>query len=89
MPVNFGFDGGFDGGSDVPAPEKNDAPTSNQHTNPNFDYKGVTTADYEIQRPDPNNEWHRGEVEDFFRDLAEKEQKEMSDHNRADTKRAA
>lgn len=85
MPVNFGFDGG----SDAPAPEKNDAPTSNQHTNPNFDYKGVTTADYEIQRPDSNNEWHRGEVEDFFRDLAEKEQKEMSDHNRADTKRAA
>lgn len=85
MPVNFGFDGG----SDAPAPKKNDTLTSNLHTNPNFDYKGVRTADYETQRPDPNNERHRGEVEDFFRDLVEKDQKEMSDHKRADTERAA
>ncbi|KAL2044168.1 hypothetical protein N7G274_002873 [Stereocaulon virgatum] len=85
MPVNFGFDGG----SDTPAPEKNATPTSNQHTNPDFDYNGVTTVDYQHRRPDPNNEWHRGQVADFFHDLAQKERKEMSDHNRADRKRAA
>jgi hypothetical protein len=85
MPVNFGFDGG----SDAPAPEKNVTLTSDQHANPNFDYKGVTTANYKNKRPDPNSEWHRGQVADFFHDLAQQERKEMSDHNRADGKRAA
>ena len=85
MPVNFGFDGS----SDTLAPENNVTPTSDQHTIPSFDYKGVTTADYQNKRLDLNNKWHRGQVADFFHDLAQKERREISDYNRADRKRAA
>ena len=84
MPVNFGFDGG----ADSPAGNKTIAASSNQHTDPDFDYRGVTTTDYETQRKDCDNAWHRGRVEDFFQELGEREQKEILAH-RANTKRAA
>ncbi len=84
IPVNFGFDGG----ADSPAANNTNEASSNQHTDPNFDYKGVTTVDYETQRKDCDNTWHRGKVEDFFKDLGEREQKEILAH-RANTKRAA
>lgn len=50
--VNFGFDGGAD-----PQSSTNDGSSkAAQKSHPNFDYKGVTAADYEIQRDSPNNE---------------------------------
>ena len=87
IPVNFGLDGG----ADSPIPHQDGAANSNQHTNPNFDYKGVTTADYEINRGNPENQWHRGEVKDFFERLAAEEQKEIKAHQqqRAENKRTA
>ena len=81
--VNFGFDGG----ADSPAANNTNAASSNQHTDPDFDYRGVTTVDYETQRKDCDNTWHRGKVEDFFKELGEREQKEILAH-RANTKRA-
>ena len=81
--VNFGFDGG----ADSPATNNNNAATSNQHTDPSFDYRGVTTADYEIQRQGCDSTWHKGKVEDFFQELGEREQKEILAH-RANAKRA-
>ncbi|KAK4691944.1 hypothetical protein P7C71_g5168, partial [Lecanoromycetidae sp. Uapishka_2] len=80
-PVNFGFDGGAD------APSLQGA--ANSSNDPNFDYKGVTVADYEIQRPDPESSWHQGEVEDFFQDLAKAEETEILSHRRIDTQSAA
>ena len=84
LPVNFGFDGG----ADSPAANDFNTAISNQHSDPNFDYRGVTTVDYEIQRKDCDNTWHQGKVEDFFQELGEREQKEILAH-RANTKRAA
>ena len=84
LPVNFGFDGG----ADSPAANDTNAASSNQHTDPKFDYRGVTTADYGTQRKDCDNTWHRGKVEDFFKELGEREQQEILAH-RANTKRAA
>lgn len=84
LPVNFGFDGG----ADSPAANNTNTASSNQHTDPNFDYRGVTTVDYETQRKDCDNTWHQGKVEDFFQELGEREQKEILAH-RANTKRAA
>lgn len=84
LPVNFGFDGG----ADSPTANNTNAASSNQHTDPNFDYRGVTTADYETQRKDCDNTWHQGKVEDFFQELGEREQKEILAH-RANAKRAA
>ena len=84
MPINFGLDGG----ADSPAANNNNTASSNQHTDPNFDYRGVTTADYEIQRQDCDNTWHQGKVEDFFQELGEREKKEILAH-RANAKRAA
>lgn len=84
--VNFGFDGS----EDFP-PRSDDAASTakaNQPDRPDFDYKGVTTADYTRQRPDPNNAWHHGTVQDFFDDLGEKEFKKMMLHQRVKTKRA-
>ncbi len=83
LPVNFGFDGG----ADSPAANNTIAASSNQHTDPTFDYRGLTTTDYETQRTNCDNTWHRGKVEDFFQDLSGKEQKEILAH-RANTKRA-
>ena len=82
--VNFGLDGG----ADSPGANNTNAASSNQHTHPDFDYKGVTTVDYETQRKDCDNTWHRGKVEDFFKELGEREQHEILAH-RATTKRAA
>lgn len=84
LPVNFGFDGG----TDSPTANNNNAATSNQHTDPNFDYRGVTTADYKTQRQECDSTWHQGRVEDFFQELGESEQKEILAH-RANAKRAA
>lgn len=82
LPVAFGFDGG----ADSPPPKKGLANSSND---PNFDYKGVTVADYEIQRPDPDSAWHQGEVEDFFQTLAKEEETEILSHRRVHTQSAA
>ncbi len=81
-PVNFGFDGG----ADSPPAKKGIANSSND---PKFDYKGVTVADYEIQRPDPDSAWHQGEVEDFFQELAKEEETEILSHRRGNTQSAA
>ena len=84
LPVNFGFDGG----ADSPTANNTNAASSNQHTDPNFDYRGVTTADYETQRKDCDSTWHQGRVEDFFQELGKREQKEILAH-RVNAKRAA
>ena len=84
LPVNFGLDGG----ADSPAANNINEASSNQHTDPNFDYRGVTTADYETQRKDCDNTWHQGKVEDFFQELGEREKKDILAH-RANAKRAA
>lgn len=81
-PVNFGFDGG----ADSPPVKKGIANSSN---NAIFDYKGVTAADYEIQRPDPDSAWHQGEVEDFFQELAKDEESEIVSHRQVNTQSAA
>jgi len=73
-PVNFGYDGG----SDARPPAMNDASTITSQSHPKFDHKGVTAADYEIQRESPNNEWHRGAVEDYFQEIAANERQEMT-----------
>lgn len=62
---------------------------ANSINDPNFDYKGVSAADYEIQRPDPDSAWHQGEVEDFFQDLAKEENAEILFHRRVHTQSAA
>lgn len=81
-PITFGFDGGAD------APPAKTA-MANSINDPNFDYKGVSAADYEIQRPDPDSAWHQGEVEDFFQDLAKEENAEILFHRRVHTQSAA
>lgn len=73
-PVTFGYDGG----SDARPSCNNDASKTASRSHPNFDYKGVTAADYEIQRESPHNEWHRGEVEDYFQEKAAEERQEMA-----------
>ena len=80
--VNFGLDGG----AESPASKTAEASRSNQDNDPNFDYRGVTTADYEIHRKDHDNSWHMGKVEDFFQDLSEMEHEEILAH-RANSKR--
>lgn len=73
-PVTFGYDGG----SDAKPSCDNDASKTGSQSHPNFDYKGVTAADYEIQRESPDNEWHRGEVEDYFQEKAAEEHQKMA-----------
>ena len=50
---------------------------------PGFDYKGVTHADYEVKREDPNTTWHKGEVDDLFQELAIKEREEIRHHRQS------
>ncbi|MCJ1454941.1 hypothetical protein MMC28_005294 [Mycoblastus sanguinarius] len=84
-PINFGIDGT----EEIPASKTAVDSKANQHTHPALNYKGVTTADYETKRDDPDNGWHRGTVDDFFRELAETESKNMSTHQRVNTQSAA
>ena len=79
--VNFGFDGGAD------APPAKDL--LNSSNDPDYDYQGVTVADFEIKRPDPDSAWHKGEVEDFFRDLAQEEETDIMSRRRENTQSAA
>ena len=81
-PISFGLDGGTD-----PQPQsKEDKPMTAQETHPDFDFRGVTLADYETKREDPNNAWHKGEVEDFFRELSVKERQQIQDYQRSSGK---
>ncbi len=69
---------GYDGGSDAKPSGNDDASKTASQSHPDFDYKGVTAADYEIQRESPDNEWHRGAVEDFFQEIAANERREIA-----------
>lgn len=74
LAVTFGYDGSGD------AADKKEIPKPgmpNGHNNRNFDYRGVTVADYKPTRSDPNSSWHRGQVDDFFEDIAAKEAERM------------
>ena len=53
-----------------------------------FDTMGVTTADFHQQRPNPNNAWHHGQVDDLFKDIAEQEAEYMIVRKRQNTKTA-
>ena len=82
-PIGFGLDGGADS---QPLHENFKAA---QKSHPDFDYKGVTHADYEVKREDHNNAWHKGEVEDFFRELAANERKEIQSYQQSSPKQAS
>ncbi len=83
VPASFGYDGG----ADPPLPSKAQDLKAAQEAHPNFDYKGVSHADYEINREDPNSGWHKGAVEDYFQDLAARQRKEVSSHQQSSSKR--
>lgn len=72
-PVGFGYDGG----SDPQPPTGSELSKANSMSNPDFDYKGVTAAEYETHRESTDNEWHRGAVRDFFQDVAASERQEI------------
>lgn len=84
-PVNFGYDGG----RDSPPPKTTNVPKDQQSTRPAFDYMGVTLADYDNNREDPNSTWHHGRVEDFFQGLREQELNTIASHQRVNTQSAA
>lgn len=73
--VSFGMDGGTDTQA---ANEDDEVLEKAKKKHPNFDFKGVTHADYETKREDTNNTWHHGKVEDFFQEIAEKERCEIA-----------
>ena len=79
----FGYDG-----SEEPATDDNSTPggRSVEKEDAAIGHKGVTTADFDHHRPDHDNEWHRGAVNDFFRDLHEKEVKKMMARQRKNIK---
>ena len=83
--VNFGYDGG----RDSPPPKTTKVPKDQQSTRPAFDYMGVTHADYDDNREDPNNAWHHGLVEDFFQNLREQELKTIATQQRVNTNSSA
>ena len=73
MPIMFGYDGSEEPATD----DKHDLSQENRSQEEkggerSADRKEVTTADFDNHRPDHDNEWHRGAVNDFFRDLHEK-----------------
>ena len=51
-----------------------------------FDSMGVTRADFDQQRADPNNAWHHGEVTDLFNEIADQENAYMTTRKRQNTK---
>ena len=75
IPVGFGYDGGADAPGNK---DDDDADRSRQQKFPHFDFKGVTHADFEVVREDHDNTWHRGRVDDFFRELAANEAREIA-----------
>ena len=79
MPVSFGYDGGADSQT---SQTKQESKTPEQRR-PDFDYRGVTHADYEVMREDPNTTWHKGEVDDLFQELATKEREEIESHRQS------
>ena len=86
IPATFGYDGSGDPpADDDTAGRKGKAKAQG---NSSFEYKGVTTSDFDQHRPDHDNEWHRGNVNDFFRDLHEKEVRNMMARQRKNTKTA-
>ena len=82
IPMSFGLDGGSD--QQIGGDEQGSKTTTQKHAD--FDYKGVTHADYDIKREDPNNEWHKGAVEDYFQDLAARERQEIAVHQQFSSK---
>ncbi len=87
MPVMFGYDGSEEpAGDDDKGGTKTDRP--GEKRDESTDHKEVTNADFDNHRPDHDNEWHRGTVNDFFRDLHEKEVKWMMARQRKNTKTA-
>ena len=83
--VHFGLDGGAD--SIPPQIQKDSEPNSQKKAD--FDYQGVTLADFEIKREDPNNTWHKGAVDDFFAELAAKERREVMASQQSSTTKSA
>ena len=89
MPLIFGYDGSEEPATDDKhdlSQEKNSQ--EEKGGDGSTDRKEVTTADFDNHRPDHDNEWHRGAVNDFFRDLHEKEVKFMMARQRKNTKTA-
>ena len=93
-PVTFGLDGADDSLSpndhvraEASKTEGNQqGPGTTREPGSNFDYKGVTEADYEIKREDPNNSWHQGAVDDFFRELAARQRAEVEAERQSSSK---
>ena len=87
MPAILGYDG-----SEDPLPEDDSTRLKGKGKEKvdcsSSDYKDVTSADFDHHRPDHDNEWHRGAVNDFFRELHEKEVRYMMARQRKNTKTA-
>ena len=84
MPRSFGYDGNGEPVSDDKSNTTKGKPV--EKDDPSAVHTDVTTADFDYHRPDHDNEWHRGAVNDFFRDLHEKEVKNMMARQRENTK---
>lgn len=85
----FGYDGSAD---DVPWGDIT-AETAYAYNDPHgkgkqkeFDSMGVTKEDFNHQRPDHKNAWHRGQVTDLFNEIAEEEDTYMKTRLRQNTK---
>ena len=81
----FGLDGSGE------SPSKNEGPTGapkdkGKGKQKEFDTMGVTRADFDQQRADPNNAWHHGQVTDLFNEIAEEENAYMITRMRQNTK---
>ena len=81
---------GYDGSEEPVADDKTDlkATTFEARNNNSTDRKEVTNDDFDHHRPDHDNEWHRNSVNNFFKDLHEKEVKYMMARQRKNTKTA-
>ena len=78
---------GFDGSGDTPAGlGKDNGKSKEDRADSSSVIHTVTKADFHTQRADPNNPLHRSIVNEFFKDLYEKETKQMMALQRKKTK---
>ena len=83
---------GLDGSGDAPSKSENTLPTSDNNSSEwkgkqkGFDTKGVTKADFDLQRADPHNPEHHSKVTGLFNKIAEEEAAYMATRKRQNTK---
>jgi len=79
----------FDGGADSPLPKSKNNPKTTQENNnqAGSGSKIANPADFDRQRPDPNNTWHTGDVEDLFNEIRENDEMQMTTRKRAKARR--